>query len=117
MAVTKLTRLKESKKGSRAAHLINNIKYICNLEKTEGGLWIGGNAGQDPSTILTTMLQNKRFWNKEDGSQGFHYVIAFPPLCGINEQTASDFARRRYITTSITCTSTSHLIPFPGQTG
>lgn len=93
MAVTKLTRLKESKKGSRAAHLINNIKYICNLEKTEGGLWIGGNAGQDPSTILTTMLQNKRFWNKEDGSQGFHYVIAFPPLCGINEQTASDFAR------------------------
>ena len=93
MAVTKLTRLKESKKGNKAAHLINNIRYICNPEKTESGLWIGGNAGQDASTILTTMLQNKRFWNKEDGSQAFHYVISFPPDCSIDEQGASDFAQ------------------------
>ena len=93
MAVTKLTRLKESKKGNKAAHLINNIKYICNPEKTEGGLWIGGNAGQEPSTIITTMLRNKQFWNKEDGSQGFHYVIAFPPECVIDEERASAFGR------------------------
>ena len=92
MAITKLLRLKESKKGNPAQHLINNIRYICDPEKTEGGLWIGGNAGQDTATIISTMIRNKKIWNKPDGSQGFHYVISFSPDCRISEQTASDFA-------------------------
>ena len=92
MAITKLLRLKESKKGNPAQHLINNIRYICDSEKTEGGLWIGGNAGQDTATIISTMLRNKKDWNKQDGSQGFHYVISFSPDCRITEQTASEFA-------------------------
>ena len=92
MAITKLLRLKESKKGNPAQHLINNIRYICDPEKTEGGLWIGGNAGQETATIISTMLRNKKIWNKQDGSQGFHYVISFSPDCKIREQTASEFA-------------------------
>ena len=92
MAITKLLRLKESKKGNPAQHLINNIRYICDPEKTEGGLWIGGNAGQDTATIISTMIRNKKIWNKPDGSQGFHYVISFSPDCRISEQTASEFA-------------------------
>ena len=92
MAITRLLRLKESKTGNPAQHLINNIRYICNPDKTEGGLWIGGNAGQEPATIISTMLRNKKVWNKQDGSQGFHYVISFPPDCQISEQTASEFA-------------------------
>ena len=92
MAITKLLRLKESKKGNPAQHLINNIQYICDREKTEGGLWIGGNAGQETATIISTMLRNKKVWNKQDGTQGFHYVISFSPDCQVSEQTASDFA-------------------------
>ena len=92
MAITKLLRLKESKKGNPAQHLINNIQYICDREKTEGGLWIGGNAGQETATIISTMLRNKKIWNKQDGTQGFHYVISFSPDCQVSEQTASDFA-------------------------
>ena len=92
MAITKLLRLKESKKGNPAQHLINNILYICDREKTDGGLWIGGNAGQETATIISTMLRNKKVWNKQDGTQGFHYVISFSPDCQVSEQTASDFA-------------------------
>ena len=92
MAITKLLRLKESKAGNPAQHLINNIRYICNPEKTEGGLWIGGNAGQETATIISTMLRNKKLWNKQDGTQGFHYVISFSPDCQVSEQTASEFA-------------------------
>ena len=64
MAITKLLRLKERKKGNPAQHLINNILCICDREKTEGGLWIGGNAGQETATIISTMLRNKKVWNK-----------------------------------------------------
>ena len=92
MAITKLLRLKESKAGNPAQHLINNIRYICNPEKTEGELWIGGNAGQETATIISTMLRNKKLWNKQDGTQGFHYVISFSPDCQVSEQTASEFA-------------------------
>lgn len=41
---------------------------------------------------MSTMLRNKKVWSKQDGSQGFHYVISFPPDCRISEQTASEFA-------------------------
>ena len=85
MAITKLLRLKEGKGTNRSAHLKNNIYYICNPEKTGGGCWIGGNAGTTPDVIYKTMLMNKRFWEKENGSQGFHYVISFPPDLKIDE--------------------------------
>ena len=85
MAITKLLRLKEGKGTNRSAHLKNNIYYICNPEKTGGGCWIGGNAGTTPDVIYKTMLMNKRFWEKENGSQGFHYVISFPPDLTIDE--------------------------------
>ena len=97
MAVTKLLRLKEAKGKQKAAHLKNNIYYICNPEKCGGGLWIGGNAGTTPEIIYETMLSNKKLWGKEDGSQGFHYVISFPPDLPITEelayQAAEEFCR------------------------
>ena len=79
MAITKLLRLKESAKGNRAAHLKHNLFYICDPDKCGGGVWIGGNAGTRPEIIYETMIENKKYWGKEDGSQGFHYVISFPP--------------------------------------
>ena len=79
MAVTKLLRIKETKGRSKSAHLKNNINYICDLLKTEGGIYIGGNAGQTPRQIYNSMMMNKKLWNKEGGSQGFHYVLSFSP--------------------------------------
>ena len=79
MAVTKLLRLKESSRGNRAQHLKNNIRYIMNPEKTQDGRNIGGNAGITPEDVYFSMTENKKLWHKEDGSQGFHYVISFPP--------------------------------------
>ena len=97
MAVTKLLRLKEAKGNNKAAHLRHNIFYICNPDKCDGGLWIGGNAGTTPDIIYQTMIGNKQFWGKEDGSQGFHYVISFPPDLSVTEeqayQIAEDFCR------------------------
>lgn len=97
MAITKLLRLKESIRGNKAAHLKNNLEYICNPDKCGGGVWIGGNAGMTPEIIFQTMADNKKFWGKEDGSQGFHYVISFPPEENVNEalayQIGEDFTR------------------------
>ena len=97
MAVTKLLRLKESTRGSPSAHLKHNLFYICNPDKCGGGIWIGGNAGTSPEIIYQTMIENKKFWGKEDGSQGFHYVISFPPELSVTEEMAyqigEDFAR------------------------
>ena len=96
MAVTKLLRLKESRKGNASAHLKANLFYICNPDKCQGGLYIGGNAGTSPQIIYETMMENKRFFGKTDGSQGFHYVISFPPDLNVSAdlayQIAEDFA-------------------------
>ena len=88
MAITKLTRLKESPGKNRAEHLKNNLFYICNPDKCRGGMLIGGNAGITPEIIYQTMIENKKLWGKEDGSQGFHYVISFPPELNVSEETA-----------------------------
>ena len=71
MAITKLLRIKECSRGNKAQHLKNNIRYILNPEKTQGGLNIGGNAGVTWDWVYGTMVENKRYWHKEEGSQGF----------------------------------------------
>ena len=93
MAITKLLRLKECSRGNKAQHLKNNIRYILNPEKTQGGLNIGGNAGVTWDWVYETMVENKRYWHKEDGSQGFHYVISFPPEADVSIQTAHEVAQ------------------------
>ena len=97
MAVTKLLRLKEGKGGYKSAHLKNNLKYILNPEKTEGGMNVGGSAGLSAERAFNSMMENKRFWWKEDGSQGFHYVLSFSPDEKIDidlaHKVAEDFAR------------------------
>ena len=92
MAITKLLRIKEVKGGDPAKHLKNNIFYICNPQKTENGIYIGGNAVTNPETILQTMLLNKKAWGKEKGSQAFHYVISFPPTLDVKEDQALEIA-------------------------
>lgn len=92
MAITKLLRMKTAEHGNKAKHLKNNIFYICNKEKTSGGIYIGGNAGISPEMIYRTMLRNKQKWVKLNGTQGFHYVLSFSPETMINETFAFQFA-------------------------
>lgn len=88
LAITKLLRIKETAGRSKAKHLKNNIFYICNPEKTDNGSLIGGNAGLDAGDIYKVMIRNKKSWNKESGSQAFHYMLSFPPDSGVSEELA-----------------------------
>ena len=64
-------------------HLANAIQYILdeknNEEKTEHGLYVGGNAGYDSGEILKTFLDTKELFGKKNGRQGYHFVISFAP--------------------------------------
>lgn len=93
MAVTKLLRLKESSRGSKSQHLKNNLRYIMDPEKTNGGLNIGGNAGVTWDWAYDSMVENKRYWHKEEGSQGFHYVVSFPPEADVSMETIHEVAQ------------------------
>lgn len=93
MAVTRLRRLKETSGGNKAAHLKKNIFYICNPKKTEDGLYIGGNAGIDPESIYRTIIWNKEQWGKTTKTQGFHYMLCFPPDCKVDENLAFQIAQ------------------------
>ncbi|MDU3244371.1 MAG: relaxase/mobilization nuclease domain-containing protein [Clostridiales bacterium] len=77
IALTKLMHMKQSAKGNPAAHLKNGIQYIMQKEKTDGGIWIGGNAGTAPDEVLQTFLDTKKDYGKPDGRQGYHFVISF----------------------------------------
>ena len=87
LAVTVLNHLKESSGGNKAAHLKNCIYYIMNPEKTEAGLWTGGNVGREPGQIYKAMMDTKNDWGKRNGRQGYHFVISFRPQ-EADEETA-----------------------------
>ena len=79
MAITKLLRIKESKQGDPGSGLKRCLTYVCNPDKTEDGMLLSGNAGTHPALAYSSIKLNKLFWGKEEGSQGFHYVISFHP--------------------------------------
>lgn len=84
MAISKLRRLKESKTSNPSQYLKNLIKYIFNPDKTEDGFWIGGNAGITESMCYENMIDLKQLYGKSTNgnrncTQGYHYVLSFPP--------------------------------------
>lgn len=82
MAITKLMHIKESP-SVPYTHLRNAINYILDVrnngEKTGYGQYVGGNAGSDHREILQNFLITKKDFGKEDGRQGYHFVISFAP--------------------------------------
>lgn len=78
MAITKLMHMKESP-GWKPEHLYNAIHYILDKEKTEDGRWVGGNAGVECQEVFENFMETKKYWTKEDGRQGYHFVISFSP--------------------------------------
>ena len=69
--------MKQSSNSNPAKHLKNGINYIMKDEKTEHGIWIGGNAGSSPDEVYQTFLDTKKEYGKLDGRQGYHFVISF----------------------------------------
>ena len=114
MAVTKLLRIKERKSGDPSGGLKAALRYICNPKKAA---LIGGNAGSTPDHAYEVMKRNKGYWNKPGGSEGFHYVISFPPDCRVDVKTAAlvaeDFSREllgdRYYFTYAVHTDKDHM--------
>lgn len=66
-----------------SSHLRNTICYILDVKnngkKTEYGRWVGGNVGTEASEIYHAFMDTKKFYGKESGRQGYHFVISFPP--------------------------------------
>ena len=114
MAVTKLIRIKERKSGDPGGGLHAALRYILNPKKAE---LAGGSAGTNADAAYSVMKRNKEYWNKSDGSQGFHYIISVPPSCrtvaGTLARVAEDFAREllgeRYYYTYAVHTDHAHL--------
>ena len=77
MATTKLLRIKQTGGSNKSLHLKNSIFYICNPDKTEGGMYVGGNAGMAPKAIYQEMVRNKLFWNKDTGTPGISLYAFF----------------------------------------
>lgn len=92
MAITKLMNIKQGKKG-KSQHLYNSLTYVLNPDKTEEGLWIGGNVGTTAEEVYQGMLDTKQDWEKTEGRQGYHFVISFQPG-ETNEQTAYQVIRK-----------------------
>lgn len=63
------------------AHLRNAINYVLDVknngEKTERGLWVGGNSGTDHKEALQQFLETKKEFGKMDARQGYHFVLSF----------------------------------------
>lgn len=90
MAITKMMHMKEDPKYT-PQHLINAINYVLDVKhlgkKTDFGKWVGGNVGLHSQEIIQAFLDTKRFWGKEDGRQGYHFVLSFGEDENVDEQT------------------------------
>ena len=97
MAITNLKHLKYDN-GRGKAHLFRLLNYIQNPKKTANGRLTWSNCGLFPQSQYDQMMETKRYFGKEDGRQGYHFVIAFPPDEDVSDETAlafgKDFAER-----------------------
>lgn len=78
MAICRMFNLKEKMNGYKANHLSKVINYIQNPDKTEQMKLVDA-VNCFPETALEQMMHTKRYFGKEDGRQGYHFVISFKP--------------------------------------
>lgn len=78
MAITKMRYIGERPSGSGNKHqgLKNCINYILNPDKTDGGTLIGA-VNCTTHDAYSQMLNTKKYFNKEDKRQCYHYVLSF----------------------------------------
>ncbi len=80
------------------AHLKRALDYVFDVEhgqlKTDGGRWIGGNAGMDADMVYRRMMRTKELAGKESGRQAYHFILSFAKGEATKEiayQIAQDF--------------------------
>ncbi len=73
MAITKLLHIKAK------SNLFAAIAYVMNPEKTENGVFVGGNSGNEPQEVYHIMKQTKTDWEKPEGRQGYHFILSWKP--------------------------------------
>lgn len=81
MATTKLMHMKTAKSGNKSSHLKNAIDYILKKEKVAvmNGTSLSGTNACLLSDAYNNMMDTKRAYGKNDGRQGYHFVISFKP--------------------------------------
>ena len=82
MAITKLKHMKAAKKGSASSHLRNTIDYILQdwkVARSEDGIPLKGTQGCFIDHAYEEMVQTKKMYGKEDGRQGYHFILSFKP--------------------------------------
>lgn len=71
--------MKACKGRNKASHLKNALEYIYNPKDTNrvSEKWMGGNCGQNAKEVYENMIRWKKICGKEDGRQGYHYILTF----------------------------------------
>lgn len=94
--------MKQCKGKNKARHLQNAINYIFNPEKYSQR-WMGGNVGSTPIEVFDNMMRLKKIYGKENGRQGYHYVLTFKPgevdeelACRITQEFCDLFFQEEY---------------------
>lgn len=77
MAITRLFHMKECSGHSPSIHLKNAINYVIDPTKTQDQRFVGGLGSLGGDKALQTFLDTKKFYHKERGRQGYHFVISF----------------------------------------
>ena len=102
MGTLKMMHMKQCKGKNKARHLQNAINYIFNPEKYSQR-WMGGNVGSTPTEVFDNMMRLKKIYGKENGRQGYHYVLTFKPgevdeelACRITQEFCDLFFQEEY---------------------
>lgn len=79
MGTLKMLHMKACKGRNKARHLKNALEYIYNPKDTNrvSEKWMGGNCGQNAKEIYENMIRWKKICGKEEGRQGYHYILTF----------------------------------------
>lgn len=102
MGTLKMLHMKQCKGKNKARHLKNALQYIFNPEKFSEK-WMGGNAGSGAEEVYSSMMRLKKMLGKENGRQGYHYILTFKPgevdenlACRITEEFCDTFLKNQY---------------------
>ena len=89
MAIFKMMNIKATNKKTNkgALRLKDSIKYILNPEKTNDGLYVGSNnCFINGEKCYKQMLDTKKYFGKEWGRQGYHFILSLKENEGSPEE-------------------------------
>ena len=93
MGITKLMHIKNRNSGKTSKGLENAIYYIMNPDKTDNYNLVFSNSGETENEIYNRFLKTKVDYEKEDGRQGYHFVLSFSEDENVSDQKCMDIMR------------------------